>query len=133
MPLTTEQLLQPRYRVIADYPFSPYKVDDIILEHAGQFPVLNIPGHDLLGLIKITQINLPFTEAERFPHHNEFPEYVVFSPKFRPQEVRKVERMNLDEHAHVKGVLCEGENSYYPAYIYDRPATKEEYEQYKRK
>jgi len=28
--MTTEQLLKPRYEVIADYPFNPYKIGDII-------------------------------------------------------------------------------------------------------
>lgn len=139
--LTVEQLLQPRYRVIADYPFSPYKVGDIIEPYEGQFPVLNIPGHDLLGRIKTTQYGLPITEAEKYPNllqrchwsegrtKEEFPEYLRYDDTSVADKVLSVK---CNDAGFVVEIETEGEPGlFYRPDIYDRPATREEYEAYK--
>ena len=141
--LTTEQLLQPRYRVLALYPFSPYKVGEIIDPYEGRFPVLNIPGHDLLGRIVFTQHGLPITEADKYPHlfqrchwsegrtKEEFPEYLRYDESGIADKVLSVK---CNDAGFVVEIETEAEPGYYyRADIYDRPATKEEYEQYKSK
>jgi|SRR6185503_12035353 len=39
-----EDLLKPRYKVIADYPFCPFEVGEILYEHEGKFYVYTDSG-----------------------------------------------------------------------------------------
>jgi len=39
-----EDLLKPRYKVIADYPFCPFEVGEILYEHEGKFYVYEDSG-----------------------------------------------------------------------------------------
>ena len=136
---TKEQLLLPRYRVIADYPFSPHKIGDIL--ERDTLPVVNIAGYNELGLIKYTQYSLPIKVAGNYPHlfapvhwtenreKGEFPEYVLFDKTCVPAKVLSV---RCDEQGFVIEVETDAEpGEYYRADIWDFPATQEEYEAYK--
>lgn len=134
--LTIEQLLQPRYRVIATYPLMPCKMGEIISFKDGK-AVIADTGHFYSE-----------TSAQTFalyPHlfelchwsdnrlKGEFPEYVAFTPKFKPEIIYKVSNVFLNSAEHVVFVECEDENDTYPPSLFQRPATKEEYEAYKNK
>jgi len=48
---TVEELMKPRYKVIADYPLSPYKVGDIITKPdiKDSVHLLTVPNRDDFG------------------------------------------------------------------------------------
>ncbi len=139
MPLTKEQLLQPRYRVIADYPFSPYKNGDIIEPKDGYWIASRVQSFEAFELRTVEH---SFEERELTKYTNlferarwsdnrlreDFPEYVLYDKTCVPAKVLSVK---CDEAGFVTEVETDAEpEEYYRAAIWDFPATKEEYEAY---
>lgn len=132
--LTKEQLLQPRYRVIAGYPDSKFKVGDII-ELTIENPYVALNGSS-------SYLVYYETELKKYPHlfapahwseqrtKEEFPEYLAFQSDEGPEEIYKVSGLSINGAGFVSFVQCEEEEEdFWPA-IYHRPATQEEYEAY---
>lgn len=70
MPLTVEQLMAVRYKVIADYPYSPYKAGQIITPNTGSGLHILLKGFPNI-----------FSDLEWWQERevSEMPEYVVDS------------------------------------------------------
>lgn len=136
---TKEQLMAPRLKVIQTYPFMAYKVGDIIDLSRESIPVLNIPGLDELGLIKITQYGTHAASLTEHPHlfrpahwsdnrlPDEFPDYVICDGK-----VEKVLEVKTDEAGYVTKIVTDDYLQFFSADIFQEPATQEEYEAYKK-
>jgi hypothetical protein len=134
--LTIEQLLRPRYKIIADYPGNPYEIGRIISFDRQRMIIMETESCVLLA---------PVEGFDSYPHlfelahwsegrtKEEFPEYVAFAPKFKAEEIYKVEQLHTTEKGFVQSILCEGEIVPYSPGIYHRPATQEEYEAYKKR
>ncbi len=59
--MNTEQLLKPRYKVIADYPFSPYKVGELVKEGSSRCPYY-------ITTVNHISYNFDTEEIENYPH-----------------------------------------------------------------
>ena len=90
--MTNEELLIPRFRVLADYPFSAFPVDAIITLNKKPFHEFNSKKVLLIGLI----------EFEKYPHlfqkinwwwkrkDEEIPKFLKFVWEGKTDEVRQV-------------------------------------------
>jgi len=145
MRLTVEQLIQPRYRVIAAYPFSPYKIGDIITPKDGHFKIARV-----VDFVRFEERGaehyFPESAFLDYPHlfnlahwsenrtSEEFPEYVYFKSSFKPDSVEKILLTEVDENGFVNLIATDGEpKAFYSPSIFSRPATKEEYEKFKQR
>lgn len=121
-----EELLKPRYKVIADYPNSRFKLDEILTQWIGN----NYSGEDKYFVI---------SNVEKFPH--------IFSklqwwedreiedlPQYLKEDLGgkvyyyKVEKYSYNKHKELKvGFMVDG---YYDDEFLEffQPATQEEYE-----
>lgn len=133
--LTTELLL-PRYRVIAPYPYCPFKVGTILIRVPDIRSEMYVPEDWKPGspAISIEQIERCPTLIEKI-HWSEqrtkedFPEYVLYDSTCIPSKVLSV---RCDEAGFVTEIETDAESGeYYRAAIWDFPATQEEYEQSK--
>lgn len=125
MPLTIEQLLQPRYRVIATYPKSIFKVGEII---SGENIFCDPAGPkyaDYSHLFEPVYWSKNRTAEE-------FPEYVVVKGR---EQIYKVHKTSLHEGFVCEIVCTDEKNTFVYCFLghLERPATKEEYEAYKKK
>lgn len=131
--MTTEELLMPRYKVIAPYPCSPYKVGDIIAPGENQTNVAASENYQYAFFMPIKAMDempnifhpLPWWSDRRL---HELPEYVkcIKTPDQRimPGMVLKMAWCNENwGNDHVHTVVLDT-NCYVPA-------TREEYEAFK--
>lgn len=126
--MTKEELLKPRYKVIADYPGSSFEIENVL--ETDEKSVYTLWEHD--GKHELTLSNFPaiFRELEWWEEREEkdLPEYVRYKGceffRFSApaiNEVLKVESYSEDCLNHCKG--CDWITLY-------EPATKEEYKNY---
>jgi hypothetical protein len=128
--MTPEELLIERYKVIAPYPHSPYKVGDIIKPNNGRFVLTQTSHRDEWGETVRTEhlhnIEVAKEYKELFQRlewwedrkPEEMPEYV----KHKTGKVLKVK-----EHL-ISG--CKLDGGYWAVYSNLLPATAAEYEAY---
>lgn len=127
--MTPEQLLQPRYEVIADYPNSgKINVGDILIQDLN-YPLCWLTSKNSLGAFSGTESEW----FDRYPHifrklqwwqhraPEEMPEYVKIG-----DEILKVYQHNDGNCANVYN----GEHKTSIPYAYLLPATASEYEEY---
>lgn len=101
--MTVEELLMPRYKVIADYPHNPYKVGDLLEEFTKTAFKLTVTYNG--NSMDETQANTyPASAIEKMPHLfrklnwweerkvEDMPEYVKLVIKGKTQYVHKVEK-----------------------------------------
>lgn len=121
--MTTEELLLPRYKVIADYPGSIFKIGEIIEQ---DYMEENRPVFDMEFFLKYPNIfkKLEWWEDRKI---DDLPEYVKFIRLDNGQlkVVKVTEWIKKDNDI----IFSDGIN-FYSANNGDTPATREEYEQY---
>ena len=123
--MTTEELLRPRWKVIADYPNSPFEVNSVL--ETDDKGVYTLWEHDGKGYITLSDYPAIFRKLEWWEKRDEkdLPKYVKYkgcemfrfnSPKM--SEVLKVDNYQEDCLNHNKG--CDWISLY-------EPATEQEY------
>lgn len=116
--LTVEELLRPRYKVVADYPKSIYKIGTII--NAGT------TSEDCI------YCDLEGPRMRHYPHlFQPLPWWSDRKVEDMPEYVKHVNCgvFKVVEHCEVGASL---EGKYYAVYKNLQPATREEHEQYKK-
>lgn len=128
--MTKEELLKPRYKVIADYPGSPYKIGDILFY---------MKSYSTVSYLPTTTYCDKFIRIENYPHifrklewweereEQDMPEYVKYVPK---DKVLKVADKSEDCR------LWHKDNEVEFRFIGSKnflPSTKEEYESQNKK
>jgi hypothetical protein len=139
--MTTEELLIERYKVIAPYPHSPYKVGDIIKPNNGRFVLTQTTHRDEFGETVRTEHLHKSDVAKYYPHlfqrlewwedrkPEEMPGYVKwdYKPKVDSEVmknyVRKVEGWQQANY----GVITDGQTTASRHWL---PATLEDYTAY---
>lgn len=120
--MNIEKLLTPRWKVIADFPFSPFKINDIVFD--GVFGQLRISTS---GYFKIADYPAIFKKLEWWEEREEkdLPKYV----KSENNVVKVVEYIELfNEFIYVR-FKFKGVNEIFGKSIHClMPATKEEYD-----
>lgn len=149
MPLTKEELLKPRYKVIADYPFNPYNIGDLVVfsDSMESFHLTTTWFWDEGEKMESDNYSSIKT-IEKYPHLfqplpwwsdrkiEDLPDYVKSNPEYaKPGLVFKVFEVKEYEDG-----ICITHNdigdinkpfSSTPTHLkYFLPATKEEFEEY---
>jgi len=136
---TIEQLMKPRLKVIADYPHNPYEIGQIIEPVDDRFAIAFVPSRNEFGESIVTEYMVPVEQAEQYPQlfvkahwaeqrkQEDFPAYVVCDDK-----VEKVLEVKTDEAGYVTRIVTDDYPQFFNADIFQRPATAEEYEAYKK-
>lgn len=125
--MTAEELLRPRYKVIADYPGNTFDVGTVLYK-------MN-KTHGWLSPCNNINIGMHIEAAKKYPHLFEpIPWYADRKPEDMPEYVkgaRSVKKL-LQTECHsdkYPSLLFEGETIWAPAWMY-QPATKEEYDSF---
>jgi hypothetical protein len=132
-PMTPEELMKPRYKVIADYPLSRFIIGSIVEGQKGRFDewFFEINGKELP--FDITQYPHLFKKLEWWEERKleEMPQYVKeFNSLYKIGEVIKVAEWNMgDEEPNIPCFRDETDNSFTWVRGF-HPATEEEYNAY---
>lgn len=137
--MTIEELLKPRYKVIADYPFNPYPVGDVMDRNATMKNFLVAETGQYAHFI-------PISEMDKMPHLfkklewweerklEEMPEYLSCqSPDFRFKkgDLIKVDKWVESFGPTLRFYSCSTDKITLHPHLY-LPATREEYEAYQK-
>jgi len=134
--MTVEELLMPRYRVIADYPHNPYKIGDLLEEFTKTAFKLTVTYNG--NSMDETQANTyPASAIEKMPHLfrklnwweerkvEDMPEYV--KPVSAPYYIFKVVKFTQDEYCYFIGNNDKEIGEFTSRFT---PATEQEYNDY---
>lgn len=128
--MTPEQLLQPRYEVIADYPNSPFKVGEV-LNFKEIYPFsgfsFDIPHLGIVAPEYFDKYPRLFRKLEWYEHRKpeDMPEYLIGSAS---DIVYKVDRYDFETNTIYINGNCQFT---YTSFIQTKlPATAAEYEEY---
>jgi hypothetical protein len=150
--MTKEELLKPRYKVMANYPYTPFGIGDIITlkDEQEQVCLINHQHIDEFGVRKNANSIFSIYELNNYPHlfkplHwweerelSELPEYIMFAKDyagFKKDQVFKTENWNKQNEAagYCIGFLTgmgEYDKCAVPISCGLLPATKDEYDEY---
>src|SRR6188768_1239401 len=95
--ISTEDLMKPRYKVIADYPGSPFDVNEIIIDNGARPDDKSYPTY----LDRYPNI---FKAMEWWEHRKieDMPEYIYIPPKGYPHPLKdfRVDNIGYAEYLH---------------------------------
>jgi hypothetical protein len=78
--MTTEELLKPRYKVIADYPFNPYVIGDLVTITLTRVLLTVTTEWSELDEFRVDVDNfVPISRLNQYPHL--FKQIVYLQPK----------------------------------------------------
>ena len=133
--MTVEELLMPRYKVIADYPHNPYKVGDLLEEFTNTAFKLTVTYNG--NSMDETQANTyPASAIEKMPHLfrklnwweerkvEDMPDYVKWDVGIYPtwKKIMKVDKWNSNGSFDHENVTISVINCF--------PATEQQYNDY---